>query len=464
MNGAPPHDLDAERAVLSAVLLDPDAYYRIADRISGDDFFRHVEHGPRHEIIWTACVELATEGVPLDAVTVGGKLKSQGKLADIGGVPYLANITDATPSVANLEAHADIVRMKAKQRRLRVAGQWIAANAWSDDDQVFEQAQSRIFDVCSEMGSKDTAAPIRDCIVTAFQTIQAAAASGNRVTGLPTGLAMLDDLTAGLHGGDLTIVAARPGMGKTSFVLDILRNVASTRWVGEREERHEVVGKAGALFSLEMPKEQIATRMTCSDGRVDVGKVRKGLLSPDDWQRLTQAAGHLSSLPITIDDQAGITMTDLRSRVRRVALQWERQSVALGIVVVDYLQLMRGQGDNREQEIAGIARGLKSLAKDFGVPVIALSQLNRAVESRADKRPMLSDLRESGAIEQDADNVIFLYRDEYYNKDSELRGIAEAIVAKQRNGPTGKVPLRFTASCTRFDSLHPGEVPEGMYE
>ena len=312
----------------------------------------------------------------------------------------------------------------------------------------------------------------------AFQQISAAAERGDRITGVSTGFERLDAKTAGLHAGDLTIVAARPGMGKTSFVLNLGVNVASPRTVsvpGPNEgvagiEREEP-GAGVCVFSLEMPREQLGTRMVCSEGRVDLGKLRQGYLQPEDWRRLTEAASYLSSLPIWIDDTPALGILELRAKVRRIQAEYNRPATPsaperkVGLVVVDYLQLMKGRDgvNSREQEISEISRGLKQLAKELCVPVIALSQLNRAVETRTtkDKRPQLSDLRESGAIEQDADTIIFIYRDEYYNAETtSSKGIAELIIAKQRNGPTGKVLTRFTATCTRFDNLAPGDYPE----
>jgi replicative DNA helicase len=312
----------------------------------------------------------------------------------------------------------------------------------------------------------------------AFQQITAAAERGDRITGISTGYEKLDAKTAGLHNGDLTIVAARPGMGKTSFVLNLGVNVASPRTVnmpgpseeGSGVERSEP-GFGVIVFSLEMPREQLATRMVCSEGRVDLGRLRQGFLQPDDWRRLTEAASYLSSLPVWIDDSPAIGILEVRAKVRRIQAEYNREASEssaerrVGLVVIDYLQLMKGRDgvNSREQEISEISRGLKQLAKELKVPVIALSQLNRAVETRTtkDKRPQLSDLRESGAIEQDADTIIFIYRDEYYNAETtNSKGIAELIIAKQRNGPTGKVMTRFTASCTRFDNLAAGDYPE----
>jgi replicative DNA helicase len=312
-----------------------------------------------------------------------------------------------------------------------------------------------------------------DVMKKSFKQLNDAVSRGDRITGSPTGFDRYDRMTAGLHDGDLTIVAARPGMGKTSFVLNVAVNVASPRQresATDPNQRWEEPGRGVAVFSLEMPREQIANRMVCSEGRVDVSKVRTGFLAPSDWSKLTQAASFLGSLPIWIDDSPGLSILELRAKVRRLQAEFDqpeapgRRAQRIGLVIIDYLQLMKGRdgAQSREQEISEISRGLKGLAKELKVPVIALSQLNRAVETRSEKskRPQLSDLRESGAIEQDADNICFIYRDDYYNQDSAERAIAELIIAKQRNGPTGTAKVRFDREFTRFDNLAEGEYPD----
>jgi replicative DNA helicase len=384
--------------------------------------------------------------------------------------------------VGNVGEHAKIVHEKWRLRQLAATCQRISAECYADVGEVqafIDGAEQAVYDIARVGTARQQIQPIDGAIKSAFEQINAAAERGDRITGVPTGYDRLDGKTAGLHEGDLVIVAARPGMGKTSFVLNIATNVASpvTVVTGGRETYKP--GQAVCVFSLEMPREQLASRMVCSEARVDLGRLRQGHLHADDWRKLTESAAYLTSLPLWIDDTPAIGLAELRSKVRRVQAHVEfamAQARArgeehpnlperVGVVAVDYLQLMKGRDDvsSREQEISEISRGLKGLAKELKVPVIALSQLNRAVETRStkDKRPQLSDLRESGAIEQDADTIIFIYRDDYYNPEtSDLKGIAELIIAKQRNGPTGKVKVRFSASCTRFDNLEPGDYPE----
>jgi replicative DNA helicase len=471
----PPHDLDAEAAVLSAILLSRDALDRVLEILKPDHFYSDANGK-----IFEAAQALAISGTPIDIVSVASFLRDRERLAQIGGASYLAQLADATPAVAHVGAHASVVYEKWRIRQLIATCQRVAAEGYGDfgDPQEFiDGAEQAIYEL-ARTASSSSAQPLAQVLRAAFQQITAAAERGDRITGISTGYERLDAKTAGLHPGDLTIVAARPGMGKTSLVLNVAVNVASPRTVtvpgpheqGGGVERQEP-GFGVCVFSLEMPREQLATRMVCCEGRVDVGKLRQGYLQPDDWRRLTEAASYLSSLPIWLDDTPAISILELRAKVRRIQAEYNRDATPtsaerkVGLVVIDYLQLMKGRDgvNSREQEISEISRGLKQLAKELMVPVVALSQLNRAVETRTtkDKRPQLSDLRESGAIEQDADNIIFIYRDEYYNAETtNQKGIAELIVAKQRNGPTGKVLTRFTASCTRFDNLAAGDYPE----
>jgi replicative DNA helicase len=471
----PPHDLDAEAAVLSAVLLSREALDRVLEILKPEHFYSDANGR-----IYEAAQELSLSGTPIDIVSVASYLRDRERLAQVGGPTYLAQLTDATPAVAHVAAHAQVVYEKWRLRRLIATCQRVAAEGYGDVGVVQEfidSAEQAVYEL-ARTAQKTTAQPLNQVLRAAFQQITAAAERGDRITGISTGYEKLDAKTAGLHAGDLTIVAARPGMGKTSFVLNLGVNVASPRTVtvpgpgeqGGGVERQEP-GFGVVVFSLEMPREQLAVRMVCSEGRVDVGKVRQGFLQPEDWRRLTEGASYLSSLPIWIDDTPAIGLLELRAKVRRIQAEYNREATAtsadrrVGLVVVDYLQLMKGRDgvSSREQEISEISRGLKQLAKELSVPVIALSQLNRAVETRTtkDKRPQLSDLRESGAIEQDADTIVFIYRDEYYNPETtNAKGIAELIIAKQRNGPTGKVLTRFTASCTRFDNLAAGDYPE----
>ncbi|KYF83635.1 replicative DNA helicase [Sorangium cellulosum] len=471
----PPHDLDAEAAVLSAILLHRDALDRVLEILKADHFYSEA-----NSRIYEGAQELAAAGTPIDIVSVASWLRDRERLAQVGGAAYLAQLADATPAVAHVAAHARVVYEKWRVRQLIATCQRVAAEGYGDVGVVQEfidGAEQAVYQLARTPQGTSTQ-PIAQVLKAAFEQITAAAERGDRITGISTGYEKLDAKTAGLHDGDLTIVAARPGMGKTSFVLNLAVNVASPRTVsspgpddvGHGVERHDP-GFGAAVFSLEMPREQLATRMVCSEGRVDVGKLRQGFLQPDDWRRLTEAASFLSTLPIWIDDTPAISLLELRAKVRRIQAEYDRAPSdghpgrRVGLVVIDYLQLMKGRDgvNSREQEISEISRGLKQLAKELKVAVIALSQLNRAVETRTtkDKRPQLSDLRESGAIEQDADNIIFIYRDEYYNAETtNQKGIAELIVAKQRNGPTGKVLTRFTSSCTRFDNLAPGDYPE----
>jgi replicative DNA helicase len=476
VNGrVPPHDLDAEAAVLSAILLSREALDRVLEILKPEHFYSDANGR-----IYESAQALALAGTPIDIVSIASYLRDRERLQQIGGPAYLAQLADATPAVAHVGAHARVVYSKWRLRALIGTCQRVAAEGYGDVGEVQEfidGAEQDIYEL-ARTPETTTVQPLNQVLRAAFQQITAAAERGDRITGISTGFEKLDGKTAGLHAGDLMIVAARPGMGKTSFVLNLGVNVASPRTVampGPGEEGHGIErqepGFGVCVFSLEMPREQLAVRLVCAEGRVDVGKVRQGYLQPDDWRRLTEAASYLSSLPIWIDDTSALGILELRAKVRRIQAEYNREASSthaerkVGLVVVDYLQLMKGRDgvNSREQEISEISRGLKQLAKELSVPVIALSQLNRAVETRTtkDKRPQLSDLRESGAIEQDADTIIFIYRDEYYNAETtNAKGIAELLIAKQRNGPTGKVLTRFTASCTRFDNLAAGDYPE----
>jgi replicative DNA helicase len=473
----PPHDLGAEAAVLSAILLERDALDKVLEILNADHFYSDANGH-----IFRAAQQLALAGTPIDVTTIASFLRDRELLPKIGGAAYLAQIADATPAVAHVAAHARVVREKSRVRQLIASCQRIAAEGYGDVGVVQEfidRAEQAVYELARTSESQSSQR-LNDVLKAAFEQITKAAERGDRITGISTGYERLDAKTAGLHEGDLTIVAARPGMGKTSFVLNLAVNVASPRTVsvpgpgdagyGDNVERQEP-GYGVAVFSLEMPREQLASRMVCSEGRVDLGKLRQGFLQAEDWRRLTEAASYLSSLPIWVDDTPALGLLELRAKVRRIQAEYNRAADGtnaerkIGLVVIDYLQLMQGRAgvNSREQEISEISRGLKQLAKELRVPVIALSQLNRAVETRTskDKRPQLSDLRESGAIEQDADTIVFIYRDDYYNPETtDRKGIAELIIAKQRNGPTGKVLTRFAASCTRFDNLAPGDYPD----
>lgn len=468
----PPHDLDAEAAVLSAILLDRSALDRVQEILKQEHFYS--ESNGR---IYEAIQELALAGTPIDIISVASWLRSRERLEQIGGVAYLASLADATPAVSHVAAHAQVVYEKWKTRCTIAAAHRVVAEGYGDVGAVqpwLDRVEGTFYEIARTQTSTTTQ-PLAHALKSAFEQITAAVNRGDRITGISTGYDRLDAKTAGLHDGDLMIVAARPGMGKTSFVLNLATNVASPRTVLIEGQETLAHGHGVAVFSLEMPREQLATRMVCSEGRVDVGKVRSGFLQPEDWRRLTEAASYLSTLPIWIDDTPAIGLLEIRAKVRRLQAEYDQPARngkpgrRLGLVVIDYLQLMKGRDGvhSREQEISEISRGLKQLAKELRLPVIALSQLNRAVETRStkDKRPQLSDLRESGAIEQDSDTIVFIYRDEYYNPETtQAKNLAELIVAKQRNGPTGKVLLRFNASCTRFDSLAPGEYVEEAEE
>lgn len=402
----PPHDLDAEAAVLSAILLKQDALDQVAEILKAEHFYSEANGR-----IYEAAVELARQGAPIDLVQVASWLRDREKLAQIGGTAYLAQIVDATPAVAHVAAHARTVREKWRLRRLIAECQRVSAEGYGDVGEVQEfidGAEQSIYEL-ARTPEANSAQPISQVLRAAFEQISKAAERGDRITGISTGFAKLDEKTAGLHDGDLTIVAARPGMGKTSFVLNLAVNVASPRAVnvpgpGERGSEKREPGFGVAVFSLEMPREQLATRMVCSEGRVDVGKLRGGHLTPEDWRRLTEGASYLSMLPIWLDDTPAIGLLELRAKCRRIQAEYNRPAKdgepekRVGLIVIDYLQLMSGRPgvSSREQEISEISRGLKQLAKELRVPVIALSQLNRAVETRAtkEKRPQLSDLRE----------------------------------------------------------------------
>ena len=462
----PPNDLDAEASVLSATLLDPDAFDRVQEILQPQHFYADANRR-----IFEAVLELTSNGRPVDIVSVAGFLRDKGRLQQVGGSPYLAQLADATPAVAHVAAHAQVIREKWRVRQLIATCQRFAVEGYGDygDVQAFiDHAEQAVFDI-ARIPESSTIVALRDAVKGAFKILADAAQRGGGITGIESGFTMFDKQCSGLHSGDLLIVAARPGMGKTSFVLNLAVNVASPKQVevtGENDPYLEAPVEEpgyGVLFcSLEMPREQLAARLLSSEARVDMQRIRSGRMQREDWNKLTDAASRLGRLPLWLDDTPALTLLDLRAKIRRLQAEISRgdnslPAKKLGLIVVDYLQLMQGRRDagSREQEISELSRGLKALAKEMSVPVIALSQLNRAVETRAtkDKRPQLSDLRESGAIEQDADTIVFIYRDEYYFRDSPDKGIAELIVAKQRNGPTGKVMVKFTPEYTRFDNL-----------
>ncbi|HEV8551150.1 MAG TPA: replicative DNA helicase [Polyangiaceae bacterium] len=461
----PPNELDAEAAVLSAVLLDPDAFDRIQDLLAPEHFYADANRR-----IFEAVLELKSmSGQPVDIVSVAAWLRDRNRLAQVGGTPYLAQLADATPAVAHVENHARLIKEKWRMRQLIATCHRVTAEGYAgtEDVQAFiDSAEQAVFDI-ARVSANSSMVSAKDAIHKAFDILTETARRGGGVTGIETGFRELDRMCSGLHPGDLYIVAGRPGMGKTAFVMNLAVNVCMPKAAAEEGQDFQAPAEMpgyGVLFcSLEMPKEQLAARLLASEARVDMAGIRSGRPQREDWPKLTEAAARLSRLPLWIDDTPALTLLDLRAKIRRLQAEISRGDAhvpaqKLGLVAVDYLQLMQGRRDagSREQEISELSRGLKQLAKEMGVPVLALSQLNRAVETRTtkDKRPQLSDLRESGAIEQDADAIFFIYREFYYFKENaEKRNIAEIIIAKQRNGPTGTFETRYSDSFVRFDNL-----------
>jgi replicative DNA helicase len=408
------------------------------------DFYRH-----EHKLIYAAIGALVNTSKPADVITVSEQLQNQGKTAEMGGLGYLNSLAQYVPSASNIRRYAEIVRERSILRKLVSASDEIATNAFNPQgkaiDRILDEAEQKIFNI-GEEGSrlKQGFQSMDTLVVELLDRVQEMADNPNDITGVPTGFYDLDRMTAGLQPGDMVVIAARPSMGKTAFAVNIAEHVALNE------------GLPVAVFSMEMGASQLAVRVVGSIGRIDQGHLRTGKLTDDEWPRLTEAIEKLRTVSLHIDETPGLTPSELRANARRLA----RQCGKLGLIVVDYLQLMTGSGgssgDNRATELGEISRGLKMLAKELQCPVIALSQLNRSVEQRTDKRPMMSDLRESGAIEQDADIIMFIYRDDYYNKDSKDPGVAEIIIGKQRNGPTGTVRLTFLKNLTRFESLASG--------
>ncbi|MDO9598864.1 MAG: replicative DNA helicase [Azoarcus sp.] len=440
----PPHSLEAEQSLIGGILLDNAAWERIADLVNEADFYRD-----DHRRIYRHITKLIDFGKPADVVTVFESLEKNGEAEQAGGLAYLAEIANNTPSAANIRRYAEIVRERAILRKLVAVGDTIAASALSpsgkDAKMLLDEAEARVFEI-AEAGARHTSGfqsiqPILKQVVDRVQELYDRD-SPSEITGVPTGFADLDDKTSGLQPSDMLIVAGRPAMGKTTFALNVAEHVAV-------EQRLPV-----AIFSMEMPGTQLATRFIASVGRIDMQKIRSGRLTDDDWQRLTVAMGKLYDAPLYIDETPGLNPIDLRARARRLS----RQCGRLGLIVIDYLQLMTGSkdSDNRAAELSEISRSVKSLAKELHVPIIALSQLNRSLEQRPNKRPVMSDLRESGALEQDADIIMFIYRDEVYNPDSPDKGTAELIIGKHRNGPTGTVRMTFIGEYTRFENFAGG--------
>jgi replicative DNA helicase len=446
----PPHSVEAEQSVLGGLLLDNDAFDRIADLLGQDDFYRY-----DHHLIWAQITRLIERSHPADVVTVFEALQSAGKAEEIGGLAYLNALAQDTPSAANIRRYAEIVRERAVLRKLISTADEIATDALNpagrETRQLLDAAESKIFAISEEGARGGTSfIGLQQLLGQVVERIDELynRSSSSDVTGVPTGFTDLDKMTSGLQPGDLVVVAGRPSMGKTAFSLNIGEHVAV-------EQQLPV-----AVFSMEMGATQLALRMVCSVGRLDQQRVRVGRLVDDDWPRLTNAIQKMQDAQLFIDETPALSALELRARARRLS----RQCGQLGLVIIDYIQLMAGSGhgENRATEISDISRSLKSLAKELKCPVIGLSQLNRSLEQRPNKRPVMSDLRESGAIEQDADVILFIYRDEVYNPDSQDKGTAEIIIGKQRNGPIGTVRLAFQGVYTKFDNLaNPGAWSSG---
>ena len=442
----PPHSVEAEQSVLGGLLLEASALDKISDLMTDEDFYRQ-----EHRLIYRQIVRMSEQAKPVDVITVAEALEIAGELDKVGGLPYLGGLAQNVPSAANIHRYGEIVRERSIMRKLAEVGSEIASSAYNptgrDAAQLLDEAESKVFEI-AEAGSKGKQGfvampPLLSQVVERIETLYARD-NPSDITGTATGFTDLDRKTSGLQAGDLIIIAGRPSMGKTALAVNIAENVAMDS------------NKPVAIFSMEMGATQLAMRMLGSVGKLNQQDLRTGRLQDDDWGRLTHALGKLNDAPIHIDESAALSSLDLRARSRRL----HRQNNGLGLIVVDYLQLMSSNvgkpSENRATEISEISRSLKALAKELHVPVIALSQLNRSLEQRTDKRPVMSDLRESGAIEQDADLILFIYRDEVYNPDSPQQGKAEIIIGKQRNGPIGKIELLFRGEYTRFDNLASG--------
>ena len=432
----PPHDIEAEQAVIGSMLTDKDAIMSAVETLKSEDFYRE-----DNKIIYEAILNLYNRAEPVDIITLKTELQSMKQLEAVGGLEYIAELPDKVPTTANVEQYIKIVEEKSALRALiKTANDLISLgyDQTQDVEDILDTAERKIFDVIQNRNQKGYSA-IKDILVDSFTQLEQLYNRKQHITGVPTGFADLDFITAGLHKSDLVIVAARPAMGKSAFALNLATN-AAVRY-----------NTPVAIFSLEMSKEQLVNRILCSEAMVDSNKVRTGKLDEEDWTKLAEAIGPLSEAGVYIDDTPGISVMEIRTKCRKLKMEKN-----IGLVVIDYLQLISGsnkRNGSREQEISEISRSLKVLAKELNVPVIALSQLSRAVEQRDDHRPMLSDLRESGAIEQDADIVMFLYRDDYYNKESAEKDIAEVIIAKQRGGSTGTVKLYWMGNYTKFVNI-----------
>jgi replicative DNA helicase len=444
----PPHSAQAEQAVLGGLMLDNTAWDKVADRVSDEDFYRR-----DHRLIFQAIARLADSNSPFDAVTLSEWLEKNQQLEEAGGLTVLGSLVQSTPSAANIQAYADIVRERSILRQLISIGNDIAGSAYITEGrssaELLESAEQQVFQI-AEQGKRGKRGfrKIQSLLGATLDRIDELFQQDEPITGVPTGFTDLDEMTAGLQPSDLVIVAGRPSMGKTTLAMNFAENAAI---------RHQL---PVAIFSMEMPGEQIALRMLSSLGHIDQHKIRTGKLDDDDWPRLTSAVSLLDNAPLFIDDTPALSPSEMRARARRLKREHD-----LGLIVIDYLQLMQvpGSKENRTNEISEISRNLKALAKELEVPVVALSQLNRGLEQRTDKRPVMSDLRESGAIEQDADVIVFIYRDEVYNQESPQKGIAEIIIGKQRNGPIGSRFLTFRGQFTRFENYAEDAYSSGEF-
>jgi replicative DNA helicase len=438
----PPQHIEAEESLLSAILVDNTALLEVVETLTPSDFYRTAHHK-----IFAAMSDLFNRGEPVDVVTLNNSLKEKGQLEAVGGPVYLARLLDAVPLAVNAQHYARIVHDKAVLRRLIEKANAITKRCFQEQggaDDIIDFAEASIFEV-TEKKARQAFYPLSKLIDSNIDFLEEKQKNKSLVTGVPTGFSQLDNLTSGLQNSDLIILAARPSMGKTALALNIARNAAVE------------AGVPVAIFSLEMSKEQLSLRLLCAEARIDSSRLRSGFFSMEDWERLTDAAGVLSAAPIFIDDSPSLSAMEVRAKARRLKMDKN-----IGLIIIDYLQLMQGRAgaERRDLEISEISRSLKALAKEINLPVIALSQLNRMLEQRNDRRPRLSDLRESGALEQDADVVAFIYRDEVYNKEENNphKGTAEIILAKQRNGPTGEVLLTFLSVYTRFENMAPEAV------
>jgi replicative DNA helicase len=436
----PPHSIEAEQSVLGGLMLDNQAWDKIGDKIIEQDFYR-----ADHRYIFSVIAELADTGKPFDVVTLSERLDSLGELKNVGDLAYLATLANETPSSANIDAYAEIVRERSILRQLIRVGTDIANDGYQSEGrnsrELLDRAEQKVFHIADQSTrAKEGFTALPTLLTKVVDRIDKLYNEGSSITGLPTGFDDFDERTSGLQPGELIIVAGRPSMGKTSFAMNMAENVAI-------KTRQTV-----AIFSMEMPGDALALRMVSSFGRIEMQRIRTGKLTEEDWPRVTSAVSILAEAPIYIDDGSALSPTEIRARARRI-----KREHGLGLIVIDYLQLMQvhGSSENRATEISEISRSLKALAKELEVPVVALSQLNRSLEQRPNKRPIMSDLRESGAIEQDADVIVFIYRDEVYNEDSPEKGTAEIITGKQRNGPIGIDRLTFLGQYTRFENFIP---------